>query len=100
MKPSLIKPRHFYCNRGKGTVLRFVLSIDKNFTPPAWFSMEPRPNEPGVKYIDSKGKGGVLYLKSFASWCGACVGRESEDSFVIGGGVDFDTSKLEAFKNL
>jgi len=83
MKPSEIKERHIYCNRGKGTVLRFVLGIDKNFTPPAWYSMEPRPGEPGVRYQDSKGKEGVLYLRSFASWCGKCVGWEVNDALCI-----------------
>ena len=27
MRPTDIKPRHIYCNRGQGTVLRFVLGI-------------------------------------------------------------------------
>jgi hypothetical protein len=61
--------------------------------------MAARPNEPGVKYVDSKGKEGALYLKSFASWCGDCVANATEEDFALTG-VPFDVAKLEAFKEL
>lgn len=80
-------------------MLRFVVSIDENFTPPAWYSMEPRPNEPGVKYVDSRGREGVLYLRSFASWCGDCVADATGEDFALTG-VPFDVAKLEGFKEL
>jgi len=97
MKPSDIKEHHIYCNRGKGKVLRFVLSIGK-FTPPDWFSSNPRDGEPGVWYRDSKGRQDVLYLSSFASWCGKCVAIADGESFTMVDHVDFKL--LEAFKDI
>lgn len=64
---------HTYANRGKGKTTRRVLRIgfDVNF---AWLSTRSeRPSGPGVVYEDSRGRPGVLYLASFASWAGSDV---------------------------
>ena len=98
MRPTDIKPRHIYCNRGQGTVLRFVLGIGE-FVPASWHGMSIRPGEPGVRFIDSKGRKGVLYLKSFASWCGECVAIERGDSFELTG-TYIDLTALATFKEL
>ena len=98
MKSSDIKERHIYKNRGKGKVLRFVLSIDPLGVLPHWYSMNPVPNEPVVKFQDSKGRDAMLYLSSFASWCGGCVCDASGEDFVLTDTVDFKL--LEAFKEL
>ena len=97
MKQSEIKARHIYRNRGAGNVLRFVLGVG-DYTPPSYYSMKPRPDEPGVWYRDSKGAEGVLYMRSFAHWAGACVCDASGEDFILKGEVDFKL--LEAFKDL
>lgn len=93
MKPSEIKARHIYRNRGKGTTLRFVLGIGVEYRPGTWHACSPAPDEPGVLYRDSKGRTEKLYLRSFAKWCGRCVGRENAGGWTITG--DIDHSLLE-----
>lgn len=68
MSPSKIKVGRTYCNRGKGKTRRTVLEISFDLKAP-WFSDNPRPNEPVVRYKQD-GLEANLYLSSFASWCG------------------------------
>ena len=93
MKPSEIKARHIYANRGKGTTLRFVLAMGPEHVPSMFFSSGPRPDEDGVYYRDNRGNTYCLYLSSFAKWAGKCVGREDGGDWTITD--DIDHSLLE-----
>lgn len=77
MKPSQIKIGTTYKNRGQGRTQRTVLDIGDHIRPSHWWSPNPRPNEPGVLY-EQEGRNEILYLSSFASWCGGVVNRQSE----------------------
>ena len=76
MKPSDIKIGKTYCNRGKGTTKRTVITISLQAQPSAWFGASKKPDEqPGVLYEQySKGKErrftAQLFLSSFAAWAG------------------------------
>jgi hypothetical protein len=44
------------------------------------------------------GRENNLYLRSFASWCGKCIGRSVEDSFELFEGAPYThIEKLEPF---
>ena len=72
MKPSQIRVGATYQNRGAGSTRRKVLGIGLEHRPTRWYSCGPRPDEPGVSYVqEGKIEGEQrLYLSSFAAWCG------------------------------
>jgi hypothetical protein len=72
MKKQDIKVGKTYSNRGKGNTQRTVLAIGDEHRPGNWYSMNPRPEEPGVKY-EQEGIQDCLYLSSFAAWAGTEV---------------------------
>lgn len=69
MKKSDIEVNATYINRGAGKTRRTVLAIGKEHRPEVWYSQNPRPDEPGVKYRQGDYEG-TLYLSSFAQWAG------------------------------
>ncbi len=75
MRPNEIKVGDTYRNRGAGRVTRRVLEISWYARPEHWLgSDETQPkNEKGVRFVDSKGREGRLYLSSFAAWAGNVV---------------------------
>lgn len=68
MKPSELRVGATYVNRGAGRVTRTILGIGDMHRPKIYFSNNPPPDEPGVKYIDNRGFTGNLYISSFAAW--------------------------------
>lgn len=69
MKPADIKVGTTYINKGAGRTKRKVLAIGKDVVPRNWYSSGPRPEGPGVLYLQD-GNEQRLYLNSFAAWCG------------------------------
>lgn len=69
MKLADIKIGKTYHNRGRGTTIRRIMGIGDEHRPQCWFSLRPRPNEPGVLY-EQGGRQACLYLSSFAAWAG------------------------------
>ena len=72
MKPSEIKAGKTYKNKGAGRTTRTVVGIGNEYRPIRWQgTMGKEPDEPGVLFVDSKGRKDNLYLSSFASWAGS-----------------------------
>lgn len=69
MKHSDIVVGETYINRGAGKTRRTVLAIGEEHRPKVWYSPNPRPQEPGVRYKQGDYEGN-LYLSSFAQWAG------------------------------
>lgn len=69
MKPSEIEVGETYVNRGAGKTKRRVIAIGSDIVPEFWFGSNPRPDEPGVVFVQ-KGEMRNMYLSSFASWAG------------------------------
>lgn len=69
-KPDQIEVGKTYINRGSGKTWRTVIGVGDKFRPLVWYSNSEAPDEPGVAYIDNRGRAGTLYLSSFASWVG------------------------------
>ena len=74
MKPSEIEVGETYVNRGAGKTKRRVIAIGADIVPEFWFSCNPRPDEPGVVFVQ-KGEMRNMYLSSFASWAGGKVAQ-------------------------
>lgn len=71
MKPSEIRVGVTYVNKGAGTTWRKVLAIGNECRPVCYGLGENEPpNEPGVSYVDNKGRTDNLYLSTFATWAG------------------------------
>ena len=60
-----------YVNKGAGRTQRTVVGIGDEHRPTVWYSGSTPPDEPGVLYVDNRGREGQLYLCSFQSWAGA-----------------------------
>ena len=74
MSPKLIKPGHTYVNKGKGNTVRRVIAIGDEHRPRVFFGgRDSIRDEPGVLFSRPDGSRDNLYLKSFATWCGADV---------------------------
>ena len=76
MKTSEIRVGGKYRNRGQGRTWRKVMCIAYVVSPRSWWGNGERPNEPGVLYLDDKGRIDRLYLSSFAKWAGSEVSYE------------------------
>jgi len=100
MKQSDIQVNSIYIGRRGKKVLRMVLRIEKDPVElPYWYSPSPRPLEPVVHYKDSHGKTELLYLPSFAAWCGQRVAGVTPYEFhVEASGPEFNTAMLEPFR--
>lgn len=78
MKVSDIQVGKTYRNRGAGKTVRTVIAIGDEHRPKSYHNSDGTPpaNVPGVLY-EQKGRGGnhyaMLYLNSFAAWCGSEV---------------------------
>ena len=70
MKPEEIHVGETYVNRGAGKTRRYVIAIGYEYQPDVWLSSSTPPDEPGVFYLDSRGRQDTLYLSSFARWAG------------------------------
>ena len=72
MKKSDITVGKTYRNKGAGKTKRKVLAIGDEYRPTHYWSPNPPPNEPGVLY-EQNGLKNMLYLSSFAQWCGGVI---------------------------
>lgn len=73
MSQKKIEVGKTYRNCGAGTTWRKVQCISLDCRPRELDGSITYEHEPGVQYIDSKGRVAQLYLTSFARWAGSEV---------------------------